>query len=414
MTNTYTIPAIAKDELQKKLEKLAKKANAYGNHLNWSFSDEFVATRNVYNVDPVTKTQVWTDEQKVFAVDVTIDSDIIKKDGYTVSAQIEAVGYKQNLVKMFDGTDPKIDWYTTDLYCEHCGTHRVKRFAFIVKDESGHCKMVGKTCLKDYCGIYPELIAMSQQLTDEIVDEYGIDEYDFAGSGEYLFDVLRTIAEAYDIIKEHGYVKSDENQSTKSRLMHETRGEPSAEATAFAQKMQDELSKVDYSELTDFLRNVKTLIDAKYCRMNAFGYLAYAPVAFKNLMKKKEQEQNREEAKGLSNYIGNIGDKITVEVEDVKLVTSWETVYGFTHLYKFTTPENNTLVWFASKCIDENVTKIAGTIKDHKEYDGEKQTVLTRCKVVEVKREDTREYHPKGTFDLELVFAGFEEFEEAL
>ena len=259
MTNTYTIPAIVKDELQKKLEKLSKKANTYGNHLNWSFSDEFVATRNVYNVDPVTKTQIWTDEHKVFVVDVTIDSDIIKKDGY---------------------------------------------------------------------------------------------------------------------------VKSDENQSTKSRLMHETRCEPSAEATAFAQKMQDELSKIDYSELTDFLRNVKTLIDAKYCRMNAFGYLAYAPIAFKNMMKKREQEQSREEAKGLSNYVGNVGERITADVKDVKLVTSWETLYGWTHLYKFTTTDNNTLVWFASKCIDENLKKITGTIKDHSEYDGEKQTILTRCKVM--------------------------------
>lgn len=383
MTNTYTIPAIAKEELQKKLEKLAKKANAYGNHLNWSFSDEFVATRNVYNVDPVTKTQIRTDEHKVFAVEVTIDSDIIKKDGYEVVAQIEAVGYNQNLVKMLDGSDAELAWYTMPLFCEHCGTHRVKRFAFIVKDVFGQYKQVGRTCLRDYCGIDPKIIAMSQQLTDEIVEEYGIDEYDFAGSGEYLFDVLRTIAESYDIIKEHGYVKSDEEHSTKSRLMYETRhADPSEEAVKFAERMQDELSKADFSELTDFLRNVKTLIQSKYCRISAFGYLAYAPVAFKNMMKKREQEQLRDEAKGQSNFIGNIGDRITAEVKDVRLVTSWETVYGWTHLYKFTTPDNNTLVWFASKCIDENLKKITGTIKDHSEYDGEKQTILTRCKAI--------------------------------
>lgn len=410
MTNTYTIPAIAKDELQKKLEKLAKKANVYGNHINWSFSDEFVATRNVYNVDPVTKTQVWTDEQKVFAVDVTIDSDIIKKDGYTVVAQIEAVGYNQNIVKMLDGSDAELAWYTMPLFCEHCGTHHVKRFTFIVKDVFGQYKQVGKTCLKDYCGIDPKIIAMSQQLTDEIVEEYGIDEYDFAGSGEYLFDVLRTIAEAYDIIKEHGYVKSDENQSTKSRLMYETRTDPSEEGMKFAEQMQDELSKADFSELSSFLCNVKNLIAAKYCRMNAFGYIAYAPVAFKNLMKKREQEQDREEAKGLSEYVGNVGERITAEVKDVKLVTSWETVYGFTHLYKFTTIDNNVLVWYASKCIDENVQKIAGTIKDHKEYDGEKQTVLTRCKVVEKKEEVRNE--PLSTekeFDIFEVLAQFDE-----
>ena len=380
MTNTYTIPAIAKDELQKKLEKLSKKAKTYGNHLEWSFSEEFVVTRNIYTVED--RKQVKTGEENVFAVEITIDSDIVKKDGYTVVGQIEAVEYEKNIVKMFDDTPIEMAWYTTQLYCSHCGVNRLRRFVFIVKDESGRCKLVGKTCLKDYCGIDPKWIAMSEQLTDEIVNDYDIDEYDFSGSGEYGYEVVRMIAEAYDIIKEHGYVKSDEEHSTKSRLMYETRTEPSEEAVKFAEQMQDELSKADFSELTDFLRDVKNLIEAKFCRMNAFGYIAYAPVAFKNMMKKREQEQNREEAKGLSNYVGNVGERITAEVKDVRLVTSWETVYGWTHLYKFTTPENNTLVWFASKCIDENLKKITGTIKDHSEYDGEKQTVLTRCKAV--------------------------------
>ena len=375
----YTIPAVAKKELQKKLESLSKKANKYGNHLAWSFSEEFVVTRSIYTVED--NKQVKTGEENVYAVEITIESDIIKKDGYTVVGQIEAIEYGKNIVKMFDDTPIETAWYTTQLYCEHCGFNRMRRFVFIVKDESGQRKLVGKTCLKDYCGIDPKWIAMSEQLTDEIVNDYDIDEYDFSGSGEFGYDTVRMIAEAYDIIKEHGYIKSDEEHSTKSRLMYETRSEPSEEAVKFAEQMRDELSKADFSELTDFLRNVKNLISAKFCRMNAFGYIAYAPVAFKNLLKKREQEQNREEAKGMSNYVGNVGERITADVKDVKLVTSWETLYGWTHLYKFTTTDNNTLVWFASKCIDENLKKITGTIKDHSEYDGEKQTILTRCKV---------------------------------
>lgn len=85
-------------------------------------------------------------------------------------------------------------------------------------------------------------------------------------------------------------------------------------------------------------------------------------------------------------------------------MTSWETVYGFTHLYKFTTTDNNVLVWYASKCIDENAKKISGTIKDHKEYDGEKQTVLTRCKVVEVKKQEVHtEPLVKDNYILDLL-----------
>lgn len=379
---TYMIPAISKEELQKKLERISKKANAYGNRFEYSFGAETVVTRNVYSVDPVTKTQTKTGEQKVFGIELTIESDIIRKDGYTVVAQIEAVDNGHNIVKMIGEGEPEQAWYTTKLFCEHCGTARVKRFAYIVKDESGRMKMVGKTCLKDYCGIDPKMIAAAQEISDLILSDYGIDEYDFSGRGEYAYKVLDVIAIAKDIINKNGYIKADELHSTKSELMYFAGPtEPSEASKAFARKMQDELSKADYSELTEFLCNVKNLIESKYCRLNAFGYLAYAPVAFEKLMKQKQQEQRHEETKGLSEYVGTVGDKITADVKEARLITSWQTVYGWTHLYKFTTADGNTLVWYASRCYEGEPKRITGTVKDHKEYDGEKQTVLTRCKL---------------------------------
>lgn len=381
---TYMIPVIAKEELQKKLERISKKANAYGNRFEYSFGAETVVTRNVYSVDPVTQTQTKTGEQKVFCVELTIESDIIRKDGYTVIAQIEAIESGKNIVKMIDEkSQPETAWHTMPLYCDHCGTRRVKRFSFIVKDESGQYKQVGKTCLKDYCGIDPKMIAASQEIGDLILSDYGIEEYDFGGCGEYAYDVLKAIATANDIIKENGYVKSDEPYSTKSKLISKSGRlyEASEESMKLAKQMQDELSKADYSELTNYLGNVKNLIESKYCRLNAFGYLAYAPVAFEKMMKQKQQDQQNDEAKANSDYVGTVGDKITADVKESRLITSWQTVYGWTHLYKFTTADGNTLVWYASRVYQGEPKHITGTVKDHKEYDGEKQTVLTRCKL---------------------------------
>lgn len=46
----------------------------------------------------------------------------------------------------------------------------------------------------------------------------------------------------------------------------------------------------------------------------------------------------------------------------------------------------DTVVWKTSKCLYvEDVTEITGTVKEHGEYRGEKQTELTRCKVNKVK-----------------------------
>lgn len=380
---TYTIPTVAKDELQKKLEKLQKKANAYGNKLEWSFGEEKAVDRKVYSVDADSHTQVYKGTEKVFGVEINIEADIIRKDGYTVVAQIEAVDNGHNIVKMLDDSQPEHAWYTAKLFCEHCGTARVKRFAYIVRDEAGHTKMVGKTCLKDYCGIDPNLMVAFQEIGDLILEEYNIDDYDFSGHGEWAYDVLDVIATANDIIKKHGYVKSDENNSTKSRLIAKYGTfEPSEASKKLAQEMKDTLSQMDYRELTSFLCNIKNMLQSGYIRSNSFGYIAYAPVAFEKLMKQIEKEQHREETKGQSEYVGNVGEKLTVEVKEAKLVTSWETLYGWTHLYKFVTTDNNVLVWYASRVYEGEPKRITGTVKDHKEYDGEKQTVLTRCKLI--------------------------------
>ena len=379
---TYTIPAIAKEELQKKLERLKKKANSYGNKLEWRFGEEKVVDRNVYSVDPVTQVLYKTSTDKVFGIEINIDSDIIRKDGYTVIAQIEAIDNGQNIVKMFGEGEPEQAWYTTKLFCEHCGTARVKRFAYIVKDETGHAKMVGKTCLKDYCGIDPKFIAMNQEIGDLIENEYGIDDFDFGSHGEYAFDVMKAVAIANDIVKQFGYVKSCEDNSTKTQLMIEVgKTEPSEESKKLAEEMKEYYSRIDYKDLTDFQCNIKNLLQSGYTRIRNLGYIAYAPVDYLRMKEQQEQEQLRNEAKGNSEYIGNIGEKITVDLKEAKIITSWETVYGITFLWKFITTDGNTLVWKASRYQECEPKHITGTVKDHKEYDGEKQTVLTRCKL---------------------------------
>ena len=87
--------------------------------------------------------------------------------------------------------------------------------------------------------------------------------------------------------------------------------------------------------------------------------------------------------KSTSEYVGNIGDKISVEV---KLVGKYyyEGFYGVTNIYKFVDNNDNIYVWKTStyKEIELNeVYTLRGTIKEHSEYKDEKQTILIRCKI---------------------------------
>lgn len=91
-------------------------------------------------------------------------------------------------------------------------------------------------------------------------------------------------------------------------------------------------------------------------------------------------------AKSTSEYIGEIGSKIELKVTYIH-TSSWENAYSVTNLHTFKDENGNTLVWKTGNFIEADYgtqLTIKGTIKDHSEYKGTKQTVLTRCKIEEV------------------------------
>ena len=93
-----------------------------------------------------------------------------------------------------------------------------------------------------------------------------------------------------------------------------------------------------------------------------------------------------------SNYIGSIGEKIEINVELIKqawyVINSYkgygtETVW----VYTFADENGNNLVWKTSSYpeIEEGKKYILkGTIKDHNEYKNIKQTIMNRCKFVNI------------------------------
>lgn len=88
-----------------------------------------------------------------------------------------------------------------------------------------------------------------------------------------------------------------------------------------------------------------------------------------------------------SEYVGEVGGKLELSVT-LKRVFQFETHFTYSgegsYIYKFADAEGNTVTWKTSKDlkIDEGWTGlITGTVKEHSEYRGDKQTVLTRCKI---------------------------------
>lgn len=131
------------------------------------------------------------------------------------------------------------------------------------------------------------------------------------------------------------------------------------------------------------------------------GWYVYKPMSeLQDFIDKKKKEYKDAHTvtnpdDNISEYIiGEIGDKIKVDAT-LKSVYDYETHFsyygGISTIYKFVMDNGNIIIWntsgvasFNDRPIEEgNKYTITGTIKNFKEYKGEKETVLTRCKIVD-------------------------------
>lgn len=110
--------------------------------------------------------------------------------------------------------------------------------------------------------------------------------------------------------------------------------------------------------------------------------------------KAREAEAEAERARiaaerAISQHVGNVGDKIEITATFTRSLTierrgfyDWQTFYSY--LNEFVDENGNVFVWFTTACFESktgDTVKLCGTIKKHDEYKGQKQNVLTRCKV---------------------------------
>lgn len=110
------------------------------------------------------------------------------------------------------------------------------------------------------------------------------------------------------------------------------------------------------------------------------------------------EEKARREAeikaqKAISQHVGNIGERLTFKAVyensahfDVPSFKGWGT--DRMNIYIFKDEDGNKFIWKTTAGIPldyDTQVEIKGTVKEHSEYQDEKQTVLTRCKVVEAK-----------------------------
>ena len=378
-TNTYTVLEEKRSDVEKKIKRIAKKAQKYGFPFNVTYGEPYAYT--VTHRDDFGEKY----EIKYEVFDLTIESETIKKGDYTVLAHLEH-GDNGNIVNIFHG-EAQSEWVTRKPFCEHCNSNHGLKITFMVSDGK-ETKQVGRTCLKDYCGIDPQMVGIMNEFYEDIAED-DPERFESFGHVMPVYDTTEAIALAIDIMAKQGYVKSDERDSNKSKLWDDLhkRVLPSEGAKNRAEEMVKAINAMSVEEAVDArLNNVKVRLVGEYCKPSDLGYFAYAPLAYEKHLERiardAEKAKEKEQMSKQSKYVGTIGERYTFPVKEVKLLTSFETYYGITYLYRFIDTDDNVLIWFASsRSMDEDATAIKATVKDHSERDGVKQTILTRVKV---------------------------------
>lgn len=93
------------------------------------------------------------------------------------------------------------------------------------------------------------------------------------------------------------------------------------------------------------------------------------------------------EGPSLSEYVGQIGDRLRNITAVYKSCRGFAGRYGWTNIYTFTVGDD-VLVWFTATSLNiepGTTVDLTGTVKCHEEFRGVKTTQLSRCKVVKVR-----------------------------
>lgn len=279
-------------------------------------------------------------------------------------------------------------------FCDHCNSMRRRNKTIILQKDS-EFKQVGSTCLKDYLNrdIIQELGYLNS--VNRLLDMYEGD-VDFLSGGNYrmisVFEVREVIAASIRIIDRFGFIKtSDENfelgkMSTRTRLI-DVIDPPNKGVKAYYDtelpviadldsKIDNVLSWLNDQSDNEFILNLKSIVSFSGLKFKHFGYIAGLVAAYN-----KSVGDSKKEIEYSDSYVGNIKDRIDFQVKLIK-VLKIDSYYGVTYLHSFIDNTGHSIVWFGSKDCGYAIGdefKMKATIKDHKEYNGIKQTVVTRA-----------------------------------
>ena len=396
---TYSIAECFINELERKFTSIRKKCEKYG----CSFSYQ----RLGYHFEDVADDE--GDIHKVKFIDIQVSGVAIINNWIFVAALDHTE--QGNIVRQYDDTFtvPEL-YYHTEPVCEHCRTIRNRSRTYVIHNVTTHeWKQVGRSCLRDFTnGLDADIVASFMSCKD-LFTEYEAKYIPSRSYKHYWFkdDVLLY---AKETVNHFGYVSSQaDGYTTAIRCSDYYNFLESGKVNGFREReaLEEDLKRIVFDPRSEqnlkyvndlktyilnqdcadnnYIHNLQVIMKSEYISHNEWNLLVSSIRCYDRYLEAVKETEIRErnrEQELKSRYVGEIKDKIDVDIEKCNLVTSWDNQFGWSGMYKFLSKDGDVFIWITSKDIDtDNVARLHGTVKDHSEYNGIKQTVLTRCKI---------------------------------
>lgn len=360
---------------------------------------------------------------------IRVWGDSPKIAGWTFIAKLEHDEKIGTCVKTLPGYEIPIEYRDADRYtCDHCRKHLWRRDTFIVRNDEGVHKQVGRQCLRDFLGHenpehaaqYAEYFLAVFRMADD-AEEYGW------GSGHYeeeYFELKQVLAHTIAAIATYGWLsrsKADTGlgQATASRVGEYFATDPSGhdETLNFTSEMLVEADRIiewasslpqEEIDKDDYIYNLSIIAKAGVTTPRRFGFACSMVAAYNYRMGKAAEQSAKMVEAEKSKHFGEVGTRLLIgEAILVGEYGPFDTQWGLSRLYKFK-KDNFVFTWFTGSVLNHetrvyskedyqtNYKKVEigeivmikkATVREHKEWHGWKETSITHLTFEGLKHE---------------------------
>lgn len=390
-------------EFKHELDKLTRRAARYGNDtIGYTVVGRVVEERQVVRFDG-SKRKITTEWVQV---ELTGEAPRVGPFEFLAKVEHHEGGNLVDVAPGAEGVDRR--FRSTAPTCEHCNLIRDRNETFVLRNtETGAQVQVGRQCLKDYMGYdSPTALAWKFRYIREFKD---LAESEWGG-GRFrdMWLTHDAIALGVAAIRLWGWCPKWQAGDGTLATSHYVSlvlcgrswtGKGEEQERRLMQQLLDARLPSDDAEADAILKwvrdggagdgdygyNLGIICEKPLFETKRLGMVVSAVAAYNRAMERELRRTKELERAKVSEFVGSEGDRlkgIRCTLRDQRVVGSSQ--FGDTILIKFEDEAGNRFNWFTGRGTGLQVgtqIDVTGTVKGHKEFQGIKETTLTRCKL---------------------------------